>query len=670
VDHLLTGGQAFLQALSQLPQLLLWAGLLGVLALFTHRPTAQQVKPDPKRHAAAPGWLARRRARNGLRHPKRGGVSVGYTTWCSTSVLTWAEFKLGGLIFGAPNSGKTTMLRRIVQAAAAMSSAAIVIDPKGSRELRKTVAGLGGIVWTIGGKQKWSPLEDDPEVMTEQLLEGERVDPRAPVVFREGAALALVQLGQALRASGKRPSVAQVVEVLRNGKWADVCKRSLGADYHALARVEAEGVQTFAAGLARMVLGPAGRSLGNGPEAFTIRQAVAEHRIVLFSLDTAALPDATRRVAGWAFLAVRALLSDRLDDENPVPCLVAVDEAHRVGWTARLAVDILAIGREARVPVVLASQGPSDVHDLGHHLLERMVQDAGWRLIFRQGELDSARASRMLGAQPALDATFRADGGSSVRRLEAYSLEGAGVGERTAVSPSALENLPPGTAWLRVPPIERKRGRVQCVRVALPDAAAAVEAGETLLSLGTGTQGETAEGTAGDSSQNDDVEIEAAVPALSPLTEAETKALRRIRAMIVEGEADACSRIIFPEGMKGTDDQGYPRLKVDGRYVKTYQLVWMAEKGERLEPGESIDHECHNRDQSCPGGPGDPHRRCHKLSHLAKKRVGRNNADKEEQKRERAVELAECGAGSAGGGAGAGADGGAGADDDGRLTAD
>jgi hypothetical protein len=335
------------------------------------------------------------------------------------------------------------------------------------------------------------------------------------------------------------------------------------------------------------------------------------------------------------------MLSDRLDEENPVPCLVAIDEAHRVGWTARLAVDILAIGREAHVPVVVASQGPSDVDELGHHLLERMVQDAGWRLIFRQGELDSARASRMLGAQPALDATWRAGdlSGVSVRRQEAYSLQGAGVGERTAVSPSALENLAPGTAWLRVPPVERSRGRVQCVRVALPDAVMA-------LSPGAGTQAGTAAGTAGDSSQRNVEVDDPAVPALSPLTEAETRALRRIQAMIVEGEGDACSRIVFPEGMKGTDDQGYPRMKVEGRHVKTYQLVWMAANGRRLEPGETVDHECHNRDRSCPGGQGDPHRRCHKLSHLRVKTRGRNTADKEEQRRERAVELAERGAGA------------------------
>jgi hypothetical protein len=628
--------QVFLAHRPQLPQLMLWAVLLGGVALFKNRSPAKAIGHDPQRHAAAPGWLARRRARTGLKHPKRGGVSVGYTSWRATAWLSWAEFRLGGILLGAPGSGKTTMLQRIIQAAAAMGSAAVIIDPKGSRQLRKTVTALGGIVWTIGGEKKWSPLEEDPELMTEQLLEGERVDPRAPVVFREGAALALAQLGQAMRRTGKRPSVTQIVEVLRDGRWADVCKRDLGADFRPLAKVEAEGVETFAAGLSRLMLGPAGRCVGNGPDAFTLRQAVAERKIVLFSLDTAALPDATRRVAGWAFLAVRAMLSDRLDEENPVPCLVAIDEAHRVGWTARLAVDILAIGREAHVPVVVASQGPSDVDELGHHMLERMVQDAGWRLIFRQGELDSARASRMLGAEPALDATFRAGGfaGVSVRRQEAYSLQGAGVGERTAVSPSALENLAPGTAWLRVPPIERKRGRVQCVRVALPDVPGDV-------SLIEGIVGETASGTAGDTVAANGEVMSPAIPELSPLTGAEQQALRRIRALVQERPGDECSPIVFPEGMKGTNAQGYPRLKIEGKYVYTYQLVWMEANGRRLGPGETVDHECHNRNKTCPGGVSCPHKLCHKLSHLGIKTGGRNNRAKEEQARVRRTSEAE-----------------------------
>jgi hypothetical protein len=118
-------------------------------------------------------------------------------------------------MFGAPGSGKTTALQLIAQAAAAAGNAGVFIDPKGSRELRKTVAALGGIVWTIGGGVEWDPLEADPEIMAEQLLEGEPIDKQAPGVFRGGARLAMQQLGRALTVAGAKPDVDQVVGIGR-----------------------------------------------------------------------------------------------------------------------------------------------------------------------------------------------------------------------------------------------------------------------------------------------------------------------------------------------------------------------------------------------------------------------------------------------------------------------
>src|SRR5258708_27833772 len=101
----------------------------------------------------SPGVAARWRARRGVRHPRQGWA-VGYRSALGSAQLTWAEFRLGGLMFGAPGLGKTTALQLIAQAAAQASSAGVFIDPKGSRELRRTVAALGGVGWTIGRPPK------------------------------------------------------------------------------------------------------------------------------------------------------------------------------------------------------------------------------------------------------------------------------------------------------------------------------------------------------------------------------------------------------------------------------------------------------------------------------------------------------------------------------------
>jgi hypothetical protein len=161
--------------------------------------------------------------------------------------------------------------------------------------------GCGRGATASGGQKTEDPLEADPEVMAEQLLEGEPIDKQAPGVFCGGARLAMQQLGRALTVSGEKPDVDQVVALLRSGKWQDVVRQRLGKHFVLLTEHERDGVRAFAAGLAGLLLGPAGRSLGSGPECLRLRDTVAQRRIVLFSLDAGTFPDTSRRIAGLGF---------------------------------------------------------------------------------------------------------------------------------------------------------------------------------------------------------------------------------------------------------------------------------------------------------------------------------------------------------------------------------
>jgi hypothetical protein len=155
-----------------------------------------------------------------------------------------------------------------------------------------------------------------------------------------------------------------------------------------------------------------------------------------------------------------------------------------------------------------------------------------------------------------------------------------------------LEDLQPGTAWLRVPPVERKRARVECVRVALPTALP-LEAARSSPELGTAT--ETVAGTTG---EGQGIEV----PAVSPLPKAKADSLERVWSLVQRKGECECWPIVFPDGVKGTDSYGYPRTKVEGKYVKTYHLVYEAEHGE-LGEGEGVDHTCRDK-------------MCHNLRHL------------------------------------------------------
>jgi len=108
-------------------------------------------------------------------------------------------------------------------------------------------------------------------------------------------------------------------------------------------------------------------------------------------------------------------------------------------------------------------------------LLEQLVQDTAWQLVFRQGTLDSAVASRILGVRAAVERTRWSDGRTSERDILAWAQAGAVVGERPNVPPSVLENLPLAEARLRVAPVERPDTLLAAVRVAWPRHAPTVQ---------------------------------------------------------------------------------------------------------------------------------------------------------------------------------------------------
>ena len=177
-------------------------------------------------------------------------------------------------------------------------------------------------------------------------------------------------------------------------------------------------------------------------------------KIVLLQMAAGPYPEETRMLGAWALRCMLRLL--RL----PAPCVLICDEFARLGVQGRAALDLLALGREFGKPVILCTQGPSDFGELDAHALDRAAQDAAWILAFRQGTRDSTTAARLLGIRWAQERSWST--GSSDTR------ENVRIVEQPYVSASALEDLEPGTAHLRVPSVDGRRTRVEHVRVAFP----------------------------------------------------------------------------------------------------------------------------------------------------------------------------------------------------------
>ncbi|MER7278354.1 HNH endonuclease signature motif containing protein [Dactylosporangium sp. NPDC000244] len=65
----------------------------------------------------------------------------------------------------------------------------------------------------------------------------------------------------------------------------------------------------------------------------------------------------------------------------------------------------------------------------------------------------------------------------------------------------------------------------------------------------------------------------------------------------------------------GVKASGYARIKVRGRWRQAHRAAYELWRGQ-IPAGMHVDHECHNRDEQCPGGPTCLHRRCINPDHL------------------------------------------------------
>ena len=514
----------------------------GLLALTwaSHRRVVARPGTPP---TCAPGWLARRRARGGIRHP-RAGAALGYRSAFGRVALSGAEFALGGLVLGAPGSGKTTLARLLIEALAHHRTAGVILDPKPSAQLTAAVAGVGGTIWTLGGELVWDALPDDPTELANQLVEIEPVDGQMRV-YRNAARLVALAAGNYLHDKQEHPTLERVALLMRPG--------ALSHTRHApkLSSTEWDGVKSFGTSLRILADGAAGPSLGvgatPGSDSLRLEDAMADGKIVLFQCDSGRYPEETRQIGAWVLRAMLRLL------RTPYPCWLIADEFARLGWQGRHAVDLLALGREFKKPVVLLSQGPSDFRELGPHALDQVAQDAAWVLAFRQGTRDSDVASRLLGVRQ------------------------SGEREQRIVPASVLEDLIPGTGVLRVPPIERHHARVEPVRIALP-------AGHAELSPAGDSNGTQSPTTSLDGDE-------------SPSPESSGSHWSPPDPRIERYSERIGEHWVWRQDGPVNQTTGYPRLKMrDRKYQYVHILWWEVVHGPRPrdEDGEvlTVDHTC------------------------------------------------------------------------------
>ncbi|MBV9322865.1 MAG: HNH endonuclease [Chloroflexi bacterium] len=419
-----------------------------------------------------PGWIARRRARGGMRHPG-GRVAVGYRSATGAEHLTIAELAGHGLAVGGPKSGKTTFLRLLIEAQNGRLPI-VVIDPKASKEFADTVRALGGQVWRIDGKLPTDLLDPRPWQVPDLLLEAEDYSPDARV-YRDAAHQRALWAAWSLALDAHPMDLAELRRRLDREVLTDCLERHRGRDTriaewiqhleHQHGGVEDSGARGLDRALGTLLDGPALRgSLRSCPEAIRLEDVIDTRGLVLFSLDEMTYPHGTRKIAAWVLLAMGRLartLPPASEPGAPRALLIA-DEIGAMGGAARHLRPLVGRAREAGLAVVMATQGLTDLRSAEPALVDQVLQDTAWQLGFRQGGPADARMMQdLFGMSWVEDIARSSNGVATYRQVER---------PRVPID-EWMNGMHPGDAWLRVAPIDGRWRQVR-VRVALPRPAA------------------------------------------------------------------------------------------------------------------------------------------------------------------------------------------------------
>jgi conjugal transfer pilus assembly protein TraD len=342
-----------------------------------------------------------RRTREAAGAGRGAGVLVGRDRAGRPVTLSDEQLAAHALVVGAAGAGKSTTMLTILSDHIARGRPVVALDMKGSpafaRQLGRAAALAGRKlrVWTPDGPSHWNPLaHGNATALKDMLISTERFsEPH----YQRAAERYLQTAFTVLHAAhpGRPAHLDDVVAVMEParlaGRLRDVPSPLAArvADYlGGLSRDQESAVRGLGTRLALLSESTAGRYLaaGDGP-AIDLATALEGGDVVLLSLNSSVYGKLAAQLGALAIqdltsAAGHRLRADSTGGRGPTAATVAIDEFSALGADNLLA--LLARGREAGVPVLLATQELTDLERAGRGFRDQVMGIVGVTIAHRQ----------------------------------------------------------------------------------------------------------------------------------------------------------------------------------------------------------------------------------------------------------------------------------------------